>query len=437
MNPSVQKYPFDPDLNERGNYIVNEPFDLSNQINKKNKCLTFKGGYFFTDTVSIMDGNGYVLVPDIDYQATHLNKEAVELTGKSICGMLVIINPNINGIVFLTGHLLGGDYVSLNPIIKESIDTLEKLQFAPPNWNDIVGKPDDFKPNGHFMLWGQMYGFTPFTLAVNELIETVRDINLDILEHELIDFTFREISLLRNIALLEEQLQSHTRPGFSSHTVSSTTIGIPNVDNVGIITSEEIKQLDKEIPLRYVDAIKHNEIMDYWLRVNLNHQHNIPFSSMNTYTASELNNKIDSLVSKNQPASLTLRIDNKSFNGIIDGLPSNYSVAEFKVGMFPIDKIALNSPVPGSVLANDKRFHSFTSLLDLNYPGNQNCLVMGKYDSVDDAINVLNLTYTDGSKSNAIFTLTKRFENETNNEDYIDFPVLVSFGVDGWKLKGI
>ena len=36
MNPSVQKYPFDPDLNERGNYIVNEPFDLSNQINKKN-----------------------------------------------------------------------------------------------------------------------------------------------------------------------------------------------------------------------------------------------------------------------------------------------------------------------------------------------------------------------------------------------------------------
>ncbi len=436
MNPLIQKYPFDPNKTNQGNYIANEPFNLQNQYGKVNRCVTFSGGYFFTDTVSIMDGNGYTLVPEIDYQATHLNTEAVKLTGSSVCGMLVITNPNISDVVYLSGHLLGGKYTALSPVIKECLDTLQRLTTVAPTWNDIVNKPDDFLPSGHFMLWCQMYGFTPFTLAIQELREQIIQQSISKVDHELSVQTDKKTDLLRVIELLKQRLEFHTRPEVNSHKTSATDINLNLIDNYPIITNEEIGQLQLSIPVRYVDSLKHNEIIEYWLSKKLDHRHEIPFSTLDTYSSTELDTILSNKLNKNESAYSSERLVNKTQQEIKDSLPANYKATEFKSGLFNPNVLASNTPAAGSVLTNDSEFHAFTELMDLSFPDNQNLLVLGNYDSLNDALSELNTTYADLNKKYAMFTLNKYFESDTDLEE-LGFNVMVEKINGNWELKGV
>ncbi len=435
MNPLIQKYPFDPNKTNQGNYIANEPFNLMDQYGKKNRCVTFSGGYFFTDTVSIMDGNGYTLIPDIDYQATHLNAEAVKLTGLSVCGMLVITNPNISDVVYLSGHLLGGKFTALSPVIKECLDTLQGLTTAAPTWNDIVNKPDDFLPSGHFMLWCQMYGFTPFTLAIQELREQIIQQSISKVDHELSVQTDKKTDLLRVIELLKQRLEFHTRPQVNSHKTSATDIDLNLIDNYPIITTEEIERLHLTVPVRYVDSLKHNEIIEYWLSKKLDHQHEIPFSTLDTYSSEELNTLLSNKLNKNESAYSSERLAENTQQEIRDSLPIDYSANEFKSGLFNTSTLASNTPTVGSVLTNDAEFRTFTELMDLNFPDNQNLLVLGRYDNLNEALSELNTVYVDVNKKYAMFILTKYFESDTDLEE-LGFHVMVEKINGNWELKG-
>lgn len=437
MNPLVLKYPYDPDKNNIGNYVNNEIVDISSQRGKKNRCFSFQGGYFFTDTLVIIDNSGHPLIPEIDYTATHLNTEAVELTGTSVCGMVVIINPNIGDILYISAHLLGGKFVSLSPIIQECIATFNKQTIPDPSWNDIVNKPDSFLPSGHFMLWSQMYGFTEFTLAINNLTSEIENQSGDKIDGQLSQILLALEDAIRRTEVIRDKLNYHTIPGLNSHKTNATDISLANIDNYPIITTQEISTLNVNIPIRYVDVLKHNEILKYWLMQKINHFHPISLTALNTYSQAELTSMLNAKISKTQPAIQSYRLENKTITDIQSQLPNNYSATQFTSGIFAINKTASNVPSPGMLLCNDQKFHAFTELLDTNFTNNQNVVVLGNYGTVVDAITYLNTNYSSGIKTLAIFTLVKTFPINATTNDSISFMVLAMKNTNGWVVKGV
>lgn len=436
MNPLILKYPLDINQNNPGNWIANEPFDLSSQFGKKYRCVTFSGGYFFSDTVTIQDNSGNTLVPEIDYQITHLNVEAVELSGKSVCGMLVITNPHVNNTVYLSGHLVGGKYVTLSPIIQDCLKTLEGLSTAAPNWNDILNKPDDFFPSGHFMLWGQMYGFTPFTLSVKELTKTIVDSSIVSLDNQLIQQTVSKNNLLRKMELIKETLEFHTRIGNNSHRTSATDIGLADVDNYPIVTTEEIADLSNNIPVRYVDTTKHNEVTAYWLNRKLTHYHPIALTELNTYSKAEIDLILSNLYNKTDSVPATQALENKTVAEIGNNLPTKYDAAGFKTGLFPTNKLTDQTPPANSVLCNDQQFYTVTDLMTKAFPDNKNLLILGSYFSISDALQDLNNNYSNNSATYALFTLEKNIDLITS-KDKIYFDVMASRTGTVWSINGV
>lgn len=156
MAPIVIRYPLDPTGSNPNNLIIDEEHELKNRRVKA--FATYYGG-FFTESVIVKDiYTQKILVKNVDYFCTELYQVPSAKYDKEICSVIVIVNEATVGPVSVTYQAIGGPWASPKQAIIQMFDKLHDGS-GPVWWNDIEGKPTEFKPSHHMHDFGDPHGF--------------------------------------------------------------------------------------------------------------------------------------------------------------------------------------------------------------------------------------------------------------------------------------
>uniref|UniRef100_A0AB39CDB0 Virion structural protein n=1 Tax=Pseudomonas phage RVTF4 TaxID=3236931 RepID=A0AB39CDB0_9VIRU len=318
MNPVLHTLPLDWSGESLDNRIPSEWHDLSDQYDLPFRVIVLRHGYFFAESLRIMDGNGYELKKDLDYQTVAFNGEAAEKIAEPVCGVIAITNPHVHYIVRVTAQMLGGPYCSVVPSIAEAakglLNTTRKI-----HWNNITGKPDDFRPNGHLHALWELYGFTPQVLQLKRMtagFEAIVQKDFDGLQQQ---FDQEMLGMELLLDEVEAQLTAHIADTVSNPHRDHKSKLIPslgNVQNQPLAIDSEARLADSSVMNRYATpysmgvSIKAN----FWDKfnehvANVVNPHNVTAAQLNAYTIGEWNNLAQLYV----PLHATTRYSNRIY----------------------------------------------------------------------------------------------------------------------------
>lgn len=213
--------PFDPRGDNPANYIIDEMHDLEKIFHLGRRVFILDRGYFYDDTLVVRDAGGRTLIRGTDYVTMYLHKEATELTGRAVVGVVVIINRDISSLVFVDAHMVGGEYCFFGELVARLQDIVKKDQ-RNINWYNIADIPKGFKPVMHKHRIDTIFGWESVELVLNKVVEAIRKINAHRLQQR-IDEIYGKAGPKR-LALLNEQLQRHMDEKNNPHHVTPEKI---------------------------------------------------------------------------------------------------------------------------------------------------------------------------------------------------------------------
>ncbi|QBJ02713.1 virion structural protein [Pseudomonas phage Psa21] len=303
MNPVLYALPLDWKGESPDNRTKGERHDLTDQYDLPFRIVVLRNGYFFTDNLYIIDGKGYVLKEDRDYQCVAFNSDAADKTSKTVCAVIVIINPNVSPIIEVDAQMLGGEYCSVVPSIVEAakglMNSTRKI-----HWNNITGKPDDYRPNGHMHALWELFGFTPQVMQLKRITAGFeRSVQKDF-DALLVKFDQNMSVVEKLLDAVEQQLTDHIADVVSKpHRETKAQIGLGLVQDYPVATAQEASAPNASIVNRYATpwsmavSIRVNFLdkLDEH-KANMNNPHNVTASQLNVYTIPQFNTIIQDYV---------------------------------------------------------------------------------------------------------------------------------------------
>lgn len=151
------------------NRIIDEPHSLSN---RPTRSFAPKLGPFFAESAVIMDG-ATVLSRGQDYQFVELHQELTLKTGKEVCSVGLIINPNVSSNIIMTYQAVGGHYQYSDEPIANLYQSVINDNRAVDWVNDVFNKPTEYNPTIHRHLLDDVFGFEPIVDHLERLKRAV------------------------------------------------------------------------------------------------------------------------------------------------------------------------------------------------------------------------------------------------------------------------
>lgn len=151
------------------NRISNEERILDNQMAKP--AIIPKYGSFYTKSLKIRSSTGVPLTKSQYQLGLHMPVVSGK-TGKETCSAIIITDPNIRGKVFIDYQCVGGPWGVTNERFLEFYKSIVQEE-RPVDWDNIIGKPDRFRPATHFADIGNLYGSEYFIAAIERLTAAV------------------------------------------------------------------------------------------------------------------------------------------------------------------------------------------------------------------------------------------------------------------------
>lgn len=166
MAPEIVRYPFDPLGKNRNNLVPGEMHRLGTN---ERRIIVPLHGAFYTESIILVDVyTNKPLKHNVHYVFDSLRQEVTALTGKEICGIIVVIDRDVSDQIALTYQAVGGPYTNnmediLNylPFLAEDTRTLQ--------WKNVRNKPSEFKPVHHPHDIGDAFNFDNVAHAVERL----------------------------------------------------------------------------------------------------------------------------------------------------------------------------------------------------------------------------------------------------------------------------
>lgn len=170
MPIALVKYPLDLTGENPGNKITGEPKVLNTS---RTRVICANYGAYFTESMVVTDAStGVPLVKGVDWYPGWLYQMATEQTGKEVCALIVITNPDVNLNVSLDYQVLGGEYSYSYDAIVQMIQALG-LDDRPVEWGNIINKPPAFTPAPHLHDVGDVYGWEYVVQAIQNLTQAI------------------------------------------------------------------------------------------------------------------------------------------------------------------------------------------------------------------------------------------------------------------------
>lgn len=151
--------------------IVNEVRKIENVTNE---IINPTYGSFFSELLSVFDNKtGLRLVRGVDYKCTQLDTIATKKSGKEVFQKIVILNKNLKEVKY-NYTFLGGNHLSGLHLINEAKRIFPNGVVSSFPWDNVVNKPETFKPNEHQMHLMDTYGYDGVSDSVQRMIDGVK-----------------------------------------------------------------------------------------------------------------------------------------------------------------------------------------------------------------------------------------------------------------------
>ena len=126
---------------------VNEEIIFSNE--DANRIFMPECGSYYVDTLIIKDiSTGQELVQGFDYDVFILDAKATKLSGKQVCGLIIVKNESIKG-VLLDYQFVGGVHMSGYYILEQLLKMYPNGNSSVISFDEVLNKPNEFNPAYH------------------------------------------------------------------------------------------------------------------------------------------------------------------------------------------------------------------------------------------------------------------------------------------------
>ena len=118
---------------------VNEEVIFSNE--EASRIFMPECGSFYVDSLKIKDNStGRELVQGFDYDVFILDGKATKTSGKQVCGLIVVKNDTINGVLF-DYQFVGGIHMSGYYILEQLLKMYPKGTSSVISFDEVLNKP--------------------------------------------------------------------------------------------------------------------------------------------------------------------------------------------------------------------------------------------------------------------------------------------------------
>lgn len=238
MSMMINKYPLDLTGKSPDNLVLGEPHTLAENGQDGMRVFVPNYGAFYTESLVVRDGGGQRLKPNIDYIATYLHEDATLRSGLEVCGVIVVVNPNVTASVFIEYQVVGGDYAISTNSLEQVLQTLADDE-RPVEWGAIIGKPSEYPAGGHLHALWELYGF-------EYLVVQLERIHNGILagDQAMFDEVRRYALTLHEEGKaytdqLGQRVDDHLADTTNPHQVTKAQVGLGNVENYPVATQAE------------------------------------------------------------------------------------------------------------------------------------------------------------------------------------------------------
>lgn len=230
MDPMNQPYtyPLDREGLSTDNRIVDEPHTLEG-IHPR-AVVPHYGAFFAEGLVVKSTRDNTVLKEGEHYEYLHLYQRITESLGKAVYSVILITDETIGDGVTLTYQVLGGPFCFSGKILREMMEDVD-LDEKPARFFELIGRPDQYAPEGHRHDADDLYGLEDVVRSMNWIayaLKTGRES-----PHDAIYQWMERLKKETNDAIvsLSGDSRSHTENRGDPHYVTKSHLLLGNVRN--------------------------------------------------------------------------------------------------------------------------------------------------------------------------------------------------------------
>lgn len=345
MNPLLHALPFDPHGDSVNNRTTGELHDLNRQARSPFRIIVLEKGHFYKDDMVVREAAGRPLVPEVDYQVTALNKEATMLTGKTVCAVLVIINPKVKALISVDAQMVGGKYIAVDSAIGQMAEgVLNNTRSV--WWKNIDGRPDAFKPNGHLHALWEIYGFDEWVAQLRRMVLAILQKSKNAYTVLDQDQTGEYATLQKALDLIHARFLAHLQNNQNPHRVTATQIGLEQLANYGTATEVEARAIGETITNKYMTPLRTAQHIESNFGLAMaNHiadmanPHKLTYVQIQSLSSADIQALMGRLLGLHETAVATARLNGLTYSQLYTNSRSNLTTGYVTNQRFSLDRL--------------------------------------------------------------------------------------------------
>lgn len=364
MSSLIPYLPTDESGKNSTNLVSNEECLVLNADGIKYPVITLENGGFYTPELQVRDKNFKLLTAKVDYVATHKYADASAYTGIEICGAIVLLNPSIKDVVYVTAQMVGGDLAFNLKAREDTLQYLRGLGTSIPIWSGFLGEEPLWQDGQLRRDRWSLKGLETFVLELNMIERSLREGD-PLAENETRSLMLREYNNFMDN--FNTGLEEHLRDEANPHADTKHDVGLGSVLNLRVATTAIARAGQSNTD--YLTPALFNEeanalavpVLNAHL-ANRNNPHKTTAAQAKTYTKQEFDAKMLERLAIGATADNSLELGGFSYTEVYQKVRASLDASFFTAGRFAASQIGINLPAGEAVLLDNGRWISVAAL---------------------------------------------------------------------------
>jgi hypothetical protein len=371
MDSPIVQLPLDLTGTNPNNHIGSEEHLLVDLDGFPYKIITLFHGGFYTKGLKVYDADYNKLMPDVDYICTYKHQQVSDRTGLEVCSAIVFINPAIDGIVYTSSQMVGGDLAFSFTVVQDYITFYNtKTSGYVPKWVDYNGTEPNWGPGE---LVQQRWGLDTYQPFNNELevISRRMMIGADAAEENLRDSIRDRLDVF--LARFNSRLQDHIDDKANPHHSDAEKVGLGLLRNLPVATTPQAIAITSDA--LYMTPALSWQVSDQLAALPLKahtdlkpaNPHDVKSAQLNSHDKAQATAIINSKHNKGTTISNTRTImyqgEWHTYEAYVAKLRKNLSTTYFPNGVLQPSRLGAGPLEWNAVMRGDRRWSRVSDIL--------------------------------------------------------------------------
>lgn len=225
---------YDPTGRNPDNLIPGEPHDLQSINGFPYKILPMDNGGFYSDTLRVYNSSYAKMTLGVDYIFTYRYANLSDKLGLDVEGVIVFLDPNLSGQVYLSAQMVGGDVAFSLTTVEDYISWYNQQPDGYiPKSKDYAGNEPIWKPGELDKERWALDTYQPFNNEIYKMRRAVQGLSGNY-EQEYRDKVLTDYNAF--LDLFNDRLERHIRDEANPHQDTKDDVGLNLVENYALAT---------------------------------------------------------------------------------------------------------------------------------------------------------------------------------------------------------